>query len=107
NQAIAAAKAALGKLEVYNEIPWFWSDQFNVNLQVLGLPSQFDNIVLRGERAKDQFLEFFLCGGKIEAVAAINNPRDLRFAKRAMQQNKDVDPARLADTSVALQEILK
>jgi 3-phenylpropionate/trans-cinnamate dioxygenase ferredoxin reductase subunit len=107
NQAIAAAKAMLDKPEVYNEIPWFWSDQFNVNLQVLGLPSKFDRIVMRGERAKDQFLEFFLLGNKIEAVAAINSPRDLRFAKRAMQQNKDVDAARLEDVSVSLQEILK
>jgi 3-phenylpropionate/trans-cinnamate dioxygenase ferredoxin reductase subunit len=107
NQAIAAAKAMLDKPETYNEIPWFWSDQYNVNLQVLGLPMKFDRIVMRGERARDQFLEFFLTGTKIEAVAAINNPRDLRFAKRAMQQNKDVDPARLEDTSVSLQEILK
>lgn len=107
NQAIAAAKAMLGKKEPYVEIPWFWSDQYNLNLQLLGIPHKSDASVVRGDRAKDQFLEFFLAGGKIEAVAAVNSPRDLRFAKRLMQIDKPIDPARLADTAVTLQDLAK
>jgi len=108
NQAIAAAKAMLGKTEPYNEIPWFWSDQYNLNVQMLGIPHKSDKSVVRGDRAKDQFLEFFLLpDGRIEAVAAINSPRDLRFAKRLLQVNKPVDPARLADTAVTLQDLAK
>lgn len=107
NQAIAAAKAMLGKTEPYNEIPWFWSDQYNLNLQLLGIPHKSDASVVRGDRAKDQFLEFFLLDGKIEAVAAVNSPRDLRFAKRLMQMNKAVDRQRLADTAVGLQDLAK
>ena len=107
NQAIAAGKAMLGKTEPYNEIPWFWSDQYNLNVQLLGIPHKSDKSVVRGDKAKDQFLEFFLYEGKIEAVAAINSPRDLRFAKRLMQINKPIDPQRLADTAVTLQDLAK
>jgi 3-phenylpropionate/trans-cinnamate dioxygenase ferredoxin reductase subunit len=107
NQAIAAAKAMLGKQEPYVEIPWFWSDQYNLNLQLLGMVHRSDASVVRGDRAKDQFLEFFLADGKIEAVAAVNNPRDLRFAKRLMQLDKPFDPARLADPAVTLQDLAK
>jgi 3-phenylpropionate/trans-cinnamate dioxygenase ferredoxin reductase subunit len=107
NQAIAAAKAMLGKKEPYVEIPWFWSDQYNLNLQLLGIPHKSDASVVRGDRAKDQFLEFFLADGKIEAVAAVNSPRDLRFAKRLMQIDQPIDPARLADTAVTLQDLAK
>ena len=64
--------------------------------------------MVRGDRARDQFLEFFLLpDGRIEAVAAVNNPRDLRFAKRLMQANKPVDRARLADPAVSLQALGK
>jgi len=107
NQAIAAAKAMLGKKEPYVEIPWFWSDQYNLNLQLLGIPHKSDASVVRGDRAKDQFLEFFLADGKVEAVAAVNSPRDLRFAKRLMQIDKPIDPQRLADTAVTLQDLAK
>ena len=108
NQAIAAAKAMLGQTEPYNEIPWFWSDQYNLNVQMLGIPHKSDKSVVRGDRTKDQFLEFFLLSdGRIEAVAAINSPRDLRFAKRLLQINKPVDAARLADPAVTLQDLAK
>ena len=107
NQAIAAAKAMLGKKEPYVEIPWFWSDQYNLNIQMLGIPHKTDASVVRGDRAKDQFLEFFLADGKIEAVAAINSPRDLRFAKRLMQIDKPADPARLSDPTVSLQDLAR
>lgn len=107
NQAIAAAKAMLGKTEPYVEIPWFWSDQYNLNIQMLGIPHKTDASVVRGDRSKDQFLEFFLADGRIEAVAAVNSPRDLRFAKRLMQVDKPVDAARLADPAVSLQDLAK
>lgn len=107
NQAIAAAKAMLGKTEPYVEIPWFWSDQYNLNLQLLGIPHKTDQSVVRGDRAKDQFLEFFLADGKIEAVAAVNSPRELRFAKRLIQIDKPLDPTRLADPATSLQDLAK
>ena len=107
NQAIAAAKAMLDKGEAYNEVPWFWSDQYDVNIQLVGLPENIDQVVVRGDLDTHQFVEFYLKDGRIDGAAAMNNPRDLRFTKRLIQAKKIVDPAQLADPSIKLQAILK
>ena len=107
NQGIAAARAMLGGETPYCEIPWFWSDQYDVNIQLVGLPNDFEETVTRGERADGSFVEFYMKGGRIDGAAAINNPRDIRFAKRLMQAQKTVDPAALADPSVKLQALLR
>jgi 3-phenylpropionate/trans-cinnamate dioxygenase ferredoxin reductase component len=107
NQAIAAAKAMLDKGEAYSEVPWFWSDQYDVNIQLVGLPEECDQTVLRGDPDAPEFIEFYLKDGRIDGAAAMNNPRDLRFTKRLIQARKVVDPAQLADPSVKLQAILK
>jgi 3-phenylpropionate/trans-cinnamate dioxygenase ferredoxin reductase subunit len=105
NQSIAVAKAMLGQSVAYHDIPWFWSDQYNLNVQLLGIPHKSDQFVMRGDPASDKFLQFFLYGGRIEAVAAVNNPRDLRMARRLLQSDKEVDRARLSDPAVALQSL--
>ena len=107
NQGIAAGRAMLGGDTPYREIPWFWSDQYDVNIQLVGLPEDFDETVIRGEREAGQFVEFYMKGGRIDGAAAINNPRDIRFAKRLMQAGKIVDPAALADPAVKLQALLR
>ena len=107
NQGIAAAKAMLGGDTPYCEIPWFWSDQYDVNIQLVGLPADFEETVTRGDRAEGSFVEFYMKGGRIDGAAAINNPRDIRFAKRLMQAKRIVDPVALADPSVKLQALLR
>ena len=107
NHGIAAAKAMLDRGDPYQEIPWFWSDQYDVNFQLLGLPERFDEAVTRGDPAKAPFVRFFLAGGMIEAVAAANSPRELRIAKRLMQMKRAATPAQLADPAFNLQALLK
>ncbi len=110
NQAIATGRAMLGKGEPYAEIPWFWSDQYDVNLQLIGLPDGWDETVNRGDPAaspEGPFCVFYLKGGRIDGGLAVNNGRDLRFAKRLMQAGKQVAAAELADTGIKMQSILK
>ncbi len=110
NQAIATARAMLGKGEPYAEIPWFWSDQYDVNLQLIGLPEGWDETVIRGDPAGSPdgpFCVFYLKGGRIDGGLAVNQGRDLRFAKRLMQAGKQVSAAELADPGVKMQAILK
>ena len=107
NQAIAAAKAMLGGEDPYREIPWFWSDQYDVNIQLVGLPARWDRVATRGDRGANRFIEFYLEGDRLEGAAAVNNPRDVRFARRLMQAGKPVDPAALADPEVKLQSLLR
>ena len=67
NQAIAAAKAMLDKGEAYGEIPWFWSDQYDMNIQLVGLPAAWDEAVTRGDPASGQFIVFYLKDGRSTA----------------------------------------
>src|SRR5262249_9121261 len=71
NQAIAAAKAVTDSGTPYQEVPWFWSDQYHVNIQMLGLPNGFDRVATRCGPSRDQFLQFYLANDRIVAVAAI------------------------------------
>jgi 3-phenylpropionate/trans-cinnamate dioxygenase ferredoxin reductase subunit len=105
NQAIAAAKSALGQDVRYDELPWFWSDQYDANVQLLGLPERWPESVSRGDRNGASFSLFYLDGDRIVAVVSVNAPRDLRAAKRLMQAGKAVRAADLADPAVNLAKL--
>ncbi|KDB06855.1 Ferredoxin--NAD(+) reductase [Burkholderia sp. lig30] len=110
NQAIAVAKAVLGVRAPYAEIPWFWSDQYDVNLQILGdLPADAQ-IVVRGELAAGgatagappRWTLFFVGDGHLKGVVAVNNARELKLARKWMNQGRAVDMDALTDTTKAL-----
>lgn len=107
NQGICGAKAMLDAAEPYNEIPWFWSDQFDANLQLVGLPDAWDEEATRGDPAGGAFITFYLKNGAIYGAVAVNQGRDIRFARRLMQAGARVTAAELADPSVKLQALLK
>ena len=107
NQAIAAAKAMLDKAEPYAEIPWFWSDQYDANIQLVGLPERWDEIAVRGDVAAGNFIAFYLSGGKIVGAAGINTGRDVRFCRRLIQSGAAATAAQLSDPSVKLQSLAK
>jgi hypothetical protein len=97
----------LDKGAPYHEIPWFWSDQGDMNLQLVGLPALDAAGVRRGDEASGQFIVFYMKDGKIDGAAAVNNGRDVRIVRRLMQAGKIIDPARLIDPAVKLQDLLK
>jgi 3-phenylpropionate/trans-cinnamate dioxygenase ferredoxin reductase subunit len=107
NQAIVAAKALLGQDVRYDDVPWFWSDQYDMNLQTLGVPIQWGETTLRGDSAADAFTAFYLNGDQLEAVIAVNNGRDIKIARRLMEQRKPVTAGELADPGLRLQDLLK
>jgi 3-phenylpropionate/trans-cinnamate dioxygenase ferredoxin reductase subunit len=106
NQAVAAAKTLAGVPTPYREIPWFWSNQYHVNLQFLGLPKSGQKVILRGDPTLDKFTLFFLDDSHIAAVVAANNMRDLKIARKLMESNTPVEPDVLADTSKRLEDLL-
>lgn len=107
NQAINAAMAMLDRPQPYAEIPWFWSDQYDANIQLMGLPESWQETVVRGDPASGQFIEFYLAEGRLQGAAAVNNARDLRFTRRLMAADRTYDSAALADPGVKLQSLLK
>ena len=107
NQAIAAAHAMCGDSEPYAEVPWFWSDQYDVNLQMLGLPDAESESVRRGELDSHAFTIFYLREDRVLAATAINKARDIAVARRLIGQKRRIDPKRLADPDTALRELLR
>jgi 3-phenylpropionate/trans-cinnamate dioxygenase ferredoxin reductase subunit len=105
NQAIATAKAMLGIESIYNDIPYFWSDQYDIKLQILGSFASFDDIVHRGEKSTE-LTSFFLKDGKIVAVVGINRPQDIAIARRLMQKTIAIKPKHLRSAR-NLNEILR
>jgi 3-phenylpropionate/trans-cinnamate dioxygenase ferredoxin reductase subunit len=107
NQAIAAAKAMLDRADQpYDELPWFWSDQHGVNLQLLGLPMTWDQAVERGRRDRPPHLTFYLSGERIVGTIGINAGRDMRFARRLMTANAPLAATKLADPGTRLQDLV-
>lgn len=104
-QAIAAAKNMLGEPSAYRITPWFWTDQYDWNIQMLGLLSaDIDRWIERpGENEKTMLLG--LRGNVIVYALAVNQGGDLRAIRRLVEQAVPVDPEQLADTNVKLRQI--
>jgi NADPH-dependent 2,4-dienoyl-CoA reductase/sulfur reductase-like enzyme len=107
NQAIAVAGAMAGAAKPYAEIPWFWTDQYHVNLQMAGAPLKWDQLVWRGMPTDPNFTLFQLDEGIPVAVATVNNGRDMRFAMQLIALGRAVAPAVLADKSVKLADLCR
>jgi NADPH-dependent 2,4-dienoyl-CoA reductase/sulfur reductase-like enzyme len=105
NQAIAVARNILGAETEYAEVPWFWSDQFGVNLQIAGIPEADDEVIRHGTLGEGPVLFFHLRGGKLVAAIGIDSARDIRFAKEIIALGGKVTPAELADPSIGLANI--
>ncbi len=104
NSAIVAARAALGLPDRYNEIPWFWSDQFGVNIQVLGIvPDNVEPVVRDYGSGKCSL--FFLKERHLCSLVAINSGRDVKLAKRWMVSRVPLEAEVLEDVSLNLQKI--
>ncbi len=104
-QGIAVARSALGHEVIHQPLPWFWSDQYDANLQIYGIPAPSHRVVVRGNPASGAFIVFYLDGECVKAALGPNSARDLRFARRLIETRKPVDPAVLADVNVAMSKL--
>jgi 3-phenylpropionate/trans-cinnamate dioxygenase ferredoxin reductase subunit len=105
NQAIAAAQSMLGGTKPFAEVPWFWSDQYELNIQMAGHTRATDSVVWRGDRDGMDFSAFYLRDGVLVGVVAINRGREVRAAMKLIESRAVVRPADLADQSVDLRKI--
>lgn len=89
----------------YQPLPWFWSDQYGMNLQIYGMPTAAHRVVRRGDTTTGSFVLFYLQGDVVQAAIGPNAARDLRFARRLIEQRKPVDAERLADTGTPMSKL--
>ncbi|KVQ88233.1 anthranilate 1,2-dioxygenase system ferredoxin--NAD(+) reductase [Burkholderia ubonensis] len=107
NQPAVAAANALGANEAYAELPWLWSDQYDCNLQMLGLFGGERTTIVRGDPSKGAFSVFGLGDdGRLVAAAAVNAGRDIGACRRMIAAAAVPDPERLADPAVNLKAFL-
>lgn len=103
NGAVAAAKAALGQDVRYDEVPWFWSDQYDVNLQMLGQPGAGIDAIPRGAPADGAGCWLMLrADGTTAGAVAVNAPRDLRTVRKMLANGRHPSPQAWADPTVPL-----
>src|SRR5579871_3264473 len=105
DQAKHAALAMVGKPSVYREVPWFWSDQYDLKLQIAGLARPSDQLVIRGNPDARKFAVFHLRDGAIAAVEAINAAPEYLVGKKLIGEGTKIAPERLADTSIPMKTI--
>ena len=103
-QARTAAASLCGEAKPYDQVPWFWSDQYDTKLQIAGLSTNYDQVVLRGVPASGSFCACYLREGRLQALDAINSPRDFMQAKSLLARLPLMDQLRLADPAVPLPE---
>ncbi len=105
-QAKQAASAICGRSAPAAEVPWFWSDQYDLRLQIAGIPFDATEIVVRGDIAAGNFALFHLTAdGTVQAVEAVNAPMEFMGGRRIVQRRKRLTAARIADMTVTMQEL--
>ena len=107
NQGAAAAKAMLGSPEPYSPTLYFWSDQYDLNIQYLGHATQWDEIAVRGNPADEKFTAFYLKDGSIHGALVVNNFRDIRPTRTLIGQKTQVSAASLSDESTNLKQLAR
>ncbi|TVT25123.1 ferredoxin reductase [Amycolatopsis acidiphila] len=103
-QAKQAVATITGAAPVAAEVPWFWSDQFDLKLKIAGLVPPTPHTVVRGDPAAGRFALFHHHGGTITAVESANSPAEFMAGKKFIASRTRIDPARLADSSVPLRD---
>lgn len=105
-QAKTAAATMAGKHKPYAQVPWFWSDQYDIKLQTAGMNRGYDRVVVRGDPAIRSFAVFYLQANRLLAVDAINRPAEFILARTLIPREGTVDTARLADDAVPVKDLL-
>ena len=104
DQARVASSNMLGGDKTYAAVPWFWSDQYELKLQMVGFSADGDQSVVRGDKAANEFAVFYLKDGKVVGVDAVNSPREFMVCKQLY--GKEVNPEDLANPSFELKSLL-
>jgi 3-phenylpropionate/trans-cinnamate dioxygenase ferredoxin reductase subunit len=102
-----AARSMLGDKQVFDDPHWFWSDQYDANIQMSGFALSWDEIVIRGSREARSFSAFYLKDGVLLSAFSINRPRDVRRAMRLIRARVRPDPAKLRDQDLDLRTLLR
>ena len=106
DMATTAVLDILGEPRPYDATPWFWSNQYDLRLQTVGLSMGYDKTVMRGDPAERSFSVVYLRGGKVVALDCVNRTKDYVQGRKLVESRATIDPALLADTDVPLKDMI-
>lgn len=106
DMATVVAKVITGQDASYGATPWFWSNQYDLKLQTVGLSTGHDATVLRGDPAARSFSVIYLKGGKVIALDSVNCAKDYAQGRKLVEQRVAADPAALADPAIPLKDLI-
>lgn len=106
-QARVAAATLLGRTDETRAVPWFWSDQDTLKLQIAGLSAGHDEVVLRGDPDTESFSALYFSNGKLIAADSVNAPRDHMVVRKVLGADATVDKRRAADSGTPLKELIQ
>jgi 3-phenylpropionate/trans-cinnamate dioxygenase ferredoxin reductase component len=105
HQAKVAAAGMLGAPTAYSEVPWFWSDQYDLKLQIAGLSTGHEEVAVRGDPATRSFAAYYLAAGRIIAVDAVNSPHDFMNGKKLVAAGARISAAEIRDPRTDLAKL--
>jgi 3-phenylpropionate/trans-cinnamate dioxygenase ferredoxin reductase subunit len=105
HQAKVAASGMLGTPTAYSEVPWFWSDQYDLKLQIAGLSLGYEEIAVRGALGAHSFAVYYLASGHVIAVDAVNSPHDFMLGKKLVAAGRRISAAELSDPATDLAKL--
>jgi len=106
DQARCVAARLTGDAKTYDGLPWFWSDQGEDKLQIAGLTTGYDRVVVRGDREQRSFSAFCYKSGQLVGIESINRASDHVFGRRVLAMNRSIEPEQAADLSFDLKAAL-
>jgi 3-phenylpropionate/trans-cinnamate dioxygenase ferredoxin reductase component len=104
-QGAAAARNMLGNAVPYDDIHWFWSDQYEANVQYAGFHTTWDRLIVRGSIESGSFLAFYVNDGRIDAVVGLNRAKDVRRAIPLIKARRRLNLGQLQDDSIDLRSL--
>jgi 3-phenylpropionate/trans-cinnamate dioxygenase ferredoxin reductase subunit len=105
-QGTSAALSLLGTPVIHDKVPWFWSDQYDLKLIIVGLNHGYDTMVIRGSAAARSFSACYLCAGELIAIDTVNNAKDQMAARKLIAARARPNPDKLADPNLSLRDCL-
>lgn len=106
DMAVCVARSVTGEPTVYDAVPWFWSHQYDIKLQTVGLSAGHDISILRGDPSARAFSIVYFRKGRVVALDCINNVKDYVHGRALVQAGAEISPEHLADTTVTLKDLL-
>ena len=105
-QGKTVATSIIGEKTAYNQVPWFWSDQYETKLQIVGLLDNYDDIIVRGDKEKQSFAVFYLKDNAIIASDCINRPAEHMMSRKLISEKVLIDKDRLLDETIPIKEVV-